>query len=268
MVQPAATFETQAGRYDSRAGLPSGVCAAIAQAVVSEAGLRAGDLVVELGAGTGEIGLSLARLPIRYLGLDASRAMLDVFRTKGSDIDLLLAVADCDRAWPLRDGGANTIFASRSIHLLRPEHVARETRRVCQPGGSLILGRVVRESDGIAERLRRRRLALLRERGISTRQGEDGTRRVIDAIVASGGIAQGRQIVAEWPGVTTASTIIEGWESMPRMGSVPADPAIQQEIMVDLRRWATAEFGGLDQPQATASRFAIDVVGLPQQNAR
>jgi SAM-dependent methyltransferase len=268
MVKPGATFDAQAGQYDARSGLPSGVCAAVAQAIASEAGLRAADLMVELGAGTGEIGLDFARLPIRYLGLDASRAMLDVFHGKATGIKPMLVAADCDRSWPLADRRADAIFASRVIHLLRPDHVVRETCRVCRPGGSLILGRVVRDSDGVAERLRRRRLELLRDRGISTRQGEDGTRRVIDALVAEGGIARGRRVIAEWPALTTAAAIIAGWDSMPRMGSVPADPALQTEIQSELRRWAAAEFDGLDQPQATVSRYAIDVVGLPQHLAR
>ena len=53
--------------------------------------LHADDLVVELGAGTGEIGAHLARLPLRYVGLDSSPAMLDVFRAKAAPC---LTIAD------------------------------------------------------------------------------------------------------------------------------------------------------------------------------
>ena len=69
----------QASRYDARVGLPESVSAAVARAIVEQANAGADDLVLELGAGTGEIGVHLARLPVRYVGLDSSPAMLDLF---------------------------------------------------------------------------------------------------------------------------------------------------------------------------------------------
>ncbi len=71
-------------RYDARVGLPESVGAAVAAEIMACAELQTGDLVLELGAGTGEIGVHLARLPVRYVGLDSSPAMLDVFRAKAA----------------------------------------------------------------------------------------------------------------------------------------------------------------------------------------
>jgi SAM-dependent methyltransferase len=230
---------------------------------MERANARAGDLVVELGAGTGEIGVHLARLPVRYFGLDASAAMLDVFRAKAADVSPSLVTADCDRTWSLPDGCATVVFASRVVHLLQPDHVVRETMRVCRPAGSLIVGRVVRDRDGIIERLRRRRLDLLKAAGISARQGEDGTRRVIDGCLALGGVSLGREVVAEWTSVTTPGEIIAGWDTLSRMGSIPVDPVTRADILDELRHWGQAEFGDLDRPEAFRERYAIDVVRLP-----
>jgi SAM-dependent methyltransferase len=230
---------------------------------MERANARAGDLVVELGAGTGEIGVHLARLPVRYFGLDASAAMLDVFRAKAADVSPSLVTADCDRTWSLPDGCATVVFASRVVHLLQPDHVVRETMRVCRPAGSLIVGRVVRDRDGIIERLRRRRLDLLKAAGISARQGEDGTRRVIDGCLALGGVSLGREVVAEWTSVTTPAQVIAGWETLSRMGSVSVDPVTRADILEALRHWGRAEFGDLDRPEAFRERYAIDVVRLP-----
>ena len=58
--------------------------------LVERVNAGADDLVVELGSGTGEIGAHLARLPVRYVGLDSSPAMLDVFRSKAAE-DLAIA---------------------------------------------------------------------------------------------------------------------------------------------------------------------------------
>jgi len=263
VTSPAATFDQQSSCYDARVGLPESVSASVAQAIVERAGAGANDLVLELGAGTGEIGVHLARLPVRYVGLDASAAMLDVFRAKAADDPPSLIVADGDRRWPLPDGSATVVFASRVIHLLQPDHVVRETLRVCRPAGLLILGRVVRDRDGIAERLRRRRLELLTTAGISARQGEAGTRRVIAGVVANGGESLGRQIVAEWISETTPAAVIGDWESLTRMGSVAVDTVTRGGILDALRDWARAEFGDLDRPQASSARYAIDIIRVP-----
>ena len=89
------------------------------------------------------------------------------------------------------DHAASVVFASRVIHLLQPDHVVRETMRVCRPGGMLMLGRVLRERDSIKERLRRQRQSLLVESGITPRQGEEGTRRVVERCLAAGGAVPG-----------------------------------------------------------------------------
>jgi SAM-dependent methyltransferase len=263
VASPDRSFDQQAPRYDARAGLPVSVGIAVAQAIVARAGVGADDLLVELGAGTGEIGVHLARLPIRYRGLDASAAMLDVFRAKAAAASPSLIVADCDRPWPLPDGCTSVVFASRMIHLLDPDHVVRETMRVCRPAGLLILGRLVRDRNGIAERLRRQRLDLLKAAGIPARRGEDGTRRVIDGCLALGGVSLGRQLVAEWPSLTTPAEVLAGWDTLPRMGSVPVDPETRGEILSELRRWARAEFGDLDRPRASSVRYALDIVRIP-----
>lgn len=187
---PTATFDEQAARYDERAALPPLVGAAVAQAIVERAGASADDLVVELGAGTGEIGAYRARLPVRYVGLDNPAAMLDVFRAKAPQAAASLRLTDCNLVWPLSDGSATAVFASRVIHLLEllePAHVAAETRRVCHPAGLLILGRVTRDPTSIQQRLRRRRRELLAAAGIPARDAEEGSRRVLEESLARGG---------------------------------------------------------------------------------
>jgi ubiquinone/menaquinone biosynthesis C-methylase UbiE len=260
---PASTFDDQAPRYDGRVGLPPTVGSLVARSILAHAGAGPGDLVAELGAGTGEIGLHLSRLPVRYIGFDSSPAMLAVFRAKAVSASSSLIVADCNQPWPLPDGSAAAVFASRVIHLLDPEHVARETVRIGRSGGSLMLGRVLREPDSIKERLRRRRQELLVEAGIVPRQGEEGTRRVIERCRVAGAESLGRWVVAEWTGETTPAQVIAGWESLSRMGSVSVDPGTRADILDKLRRWARATFGDLDRPEAFRERYAIDVVRLP-----
>ena len=55
----SSSFDEQALLYDERAGLPAAAGVDVARAIVAGAGVRPGGVVIELGAGTGEIGTSL-----------------------------------------------------------------------------------------------------------------------------------------------------------------------------------------------------------------
>lgn len=258
-----STFDAQARGYDARVGLPPAAGEAVAQALVSWAGVGEADQVVELGAGAGEIGLHLARLPLRYVGLDNSAGMLAIFRDKVAGHDPKLIEADCDMTWPLPDSDTRVVFASRVIHLLQPEHVVRETRRVCRPGGFLMLGRVGRDPSNLKERLRRQRQHLLRETGHHARQGEQGHREVVVRCEAAGCTPLGRRVAAEWMGETSAETIIANWETMTRMGSVEVAPVTRATILAELRQWARRELGELDGKQPFREQYVIDIVRMP-----
>jgi SAM-dependent methyltransferase len=264
LARSANTFDEQATRYDARVGLPASVGTAVASEIMECAGLQTEDLVLELGVGTGEIGMHIARLPGRYLGIDNSAEMLQLFRDKlGQDAASLL-LADASQVWPLDDHAGSVVFASRVIHLLDAAHVASETLRVCRPGGWLMLGRVLRDGDGVKERLRQRRLELLRQAGVGPLRGREGAQRVVEHCLSAGADSMGRRVVAEWSGVTTPAEVIADWAPLSRMGSVAVDPVQRQEILAELREWARAELGDLDQPETYRERYAIDCVRLPR----
>jgi ubiquinone/menaquinone biosynthesis C-methylase UbiE len=264
LAHSATTFDEQATRYDARVGLPESVGTAVAAEIKACAGLRPDDLVLELGAGTGEIGTHLARLPVRYVGIDTSAAMLQLFREKLGEWPASLLLADAGHVWPLDDHAASVVFASRVIHLLDADHVASETFRVCHPGGWLMLGRVLREGDGVKERLRRRRLELLQQAGVGPLRSREGGRRVVEHCLSAGGESMGRRMVAEWSGAISPAEVIASWTSLSRMGSVEVNADRRQKILAELQDWARAELGDLDQPETYRERYAIDLVRLPR----
>src|SRR5262249_1659069 len=152
------SFDEQAVSFDRRAGLPDAVCAAIAREVLALARAGATDLVLEIGAGTGQIGYHLCTGPARYLGFDASAAMLQVFgrRCRDGGRAASLLHADGRRRWPVDDGAARAIFGSRALHLLPVEHLVDEALRTAAPrGAALIVGRVQRSPDSLRSVLRR-----------------------------------------------------------------------------------------------------------------
>ncbi len=111
MQDQSALFDRQAHAYDQRVGLSDAVCKAIAQALQALCDARPGDLVLEIGPGTGLVGKWLAQSTMRYVGVDFSRPMLTQFhrqcRLPGH---ALLLQADGNDGWPLASGSARLLF--------------------------------------------------------------------------------------------------------------------------------------------------------------
>jgi len=124
----------------------------VAAVLASQISLEPGDLLLELGAGTGEVGAHLWRiLPagVSYLALDLSFGMLALFGRKATRdrlpaVDpskrLWRVVADLSRPWPVPDGSVAAIFCSRAAHRLNLATFLAESRRVLRPGAPLLLG--------------------------------------------------------------------------------------------------------------------------------
>lgn len=239
-------FEDQAGQFDERAGLPAGVAEKAAAAVVDAARLEAGDGLLEIGVGTGEIGLHLARLPLRYAGLDLSHAMLRVFRARAGGKAGLLQ-ADGDAKWPIRTGAVTAIFGSRSLHFMRPTHLADELERVT--GGRramLILGSVTRQDGSVKEEMRHQMRKLLKESGFQGRGG----RRWRDALwlefSARGGVRLETRTVAAWRTSSSPAQSLAGWSGKAGLAGLPLPEEAKRSVLERLREWAGERYGVLD----------------------
>ncbi len=257
-------YDGQATTYDDRTAIAERAACTVAAAVLAIAGGRR--TVVEIGAGTGELGRQFAALPCRYVGLDLSRAMLARFQAKlGEDAaSASLVQAECNRAWPLRDGAADAVIAMRVVHLLDAKLVAAEAKRVCRLGGFLLIGRVEHDESGLRERLRRERQRRFAEHGVHLPGGRQGGGRLIERCAAAGATLLGRRQVAEWVRPTiTAANVIAAWDAVDAWAGRPVEPVVQAEVQNALRGWAEAEFGSLDHGEPCIERFFLDVVRFP-----
>lgn len=132
--QAAVTFELGAPGYEATVApalLP------VAADVVRRARLEAGELVLDVGTGTGNALAAAAGDGRTLVGLDASPAMLAIARERAGDA--VLVVGDFARM-PFPDGEFDVVISSHAL-LFADDRVAvlREIRRVVRPGGRLSL---------------------------------------------------------------------------------------------------------------------------------
>jgi phosphatidylethanolamine/phosphatidyl-N-methylethanolamine N-methyltransferase len=104
--------------------------------------LGPGDRVLEVGVGTG-MGLDLYPRWARVTGIDLSRAMLDRARTRVTELaaHAHIELKEMDAtAMTFADGNFDVVYAPYILNVV-PDAiaVAREMRRVCRPGGRIIL---------------------------------------------------------------------------------------------------------------------------------
>ena len=131
------SFARIAPRYDALRPLSSADQARLEE-TLRDAGLRAGDVVVEVGCGTGRLTLPLAALtPARVVGVDAEARMLDVARVKDAAARVEWLRGSAYRL-PLPNRAAALVLMVMVVHLLRQRVRAfTEARRVLRRGGRL-----------------------------------------------------------------------------------------------------------------------------------
>ena len=108
---------------------------------IQRMGIKAGDRILEVGVGTG-INCSLYPSDCTVTGIDLSESMLEKaherVQRKGLSNIRLLAMDAADLKFP--DNSFDIVYAPYVISVVPdPVAVVREMRRVCRPGGRLVI---------------------------------------------------------------------------------------------------------------------------------
>lgn len=262
-----ASFDGQASGYDERAGLPEPACREIARAVDRLGLVRPGDVVLDLGAGTGQIGRWLAEPPARYVALDLSGPMLEVFRQRAEALPgpRVLLRADGSGRWPVADGAVRVVFSSRAVHRMELENVLAETFRVASREGlTFLLGRVERDPESVKERMRSELHRLVARGG---RDGRGGRQRLLEAFTGRGVTRVGPETVSQWEVSWSPRRSLESWTGKEELAGVDLSPGDRRKVLDELGRWALQNVGDLDTVQASSESYVLDGVRIPARGA-
>ena len=267
------TFDDQAKTFETRTGLSESTCQAIVKTVLDLAEIKTNAQVVEVGAGTGQIGRWFATEPVHYLGFDLSQAMLEQFRQHlDQDLDqnldkqrenINLLQGDANQHWPVVDGAANLIFSSRTLHLLNLEHVVNESLRIAQPEGAvIIMGSVQRDRQGVKNQMRKQMQTFLAEKSLRGRQKNKLIGQLIELFTRHGGKAIEPVVASRWQVVSTPRQSLESWRGKANLAGIELDDEIKQNVLDQLEVWANETFGGLDRTIESEETYLLQGVRL------
>jgi SAM-dependent methyltransferase len=140
VTEASVRFDRAVDYYDRTRAWPAHAHARFVELAVTELAGRA--RVLEIGVGTGRVGLSLAAAGVDVVGVDLSRPMLErLVANAGADGPPPLAQADAT-GLPFPDGRFGGAVACHVLHLIPGwRHALAELARAVVPGGVVLASR-------------------------------------------------------------------------------------------------------------------------------
>jgi demethylmenaquinone methyltransferase/2-methoxy-6-polyprenyl-1,4-benzoquinol methylase len=250
-----SVYDATAPTFDRHRALPDGVPEAIRTAVL-EAVDASSPRLLDLGAGTGRIGIPFVAARDDYVGVDLSFGMLSEFKRRAADSARAprLVRADGERL-PFADASFDAIMLIQVFGGMRGwRRLLTEVRRVLRGAGVLVLGRTIAPSDGLDARMKARLALLLGEIGAPA----DRTNTRQDAQGWLEQQARGTRLVAAtWTARRTPRGFIERHGTGARFSALPAP--IKEEAMRRLAAWATTAFGSLEAASTEPYEFELQL---------
>jgi ubiquinone/menaquinone biosynthesis C-methylase UbiE len=147
------SFDRATSYYDATRSLPEDMAAALNAALISTANLLGpGRRCLEVGVGSGRIGLNLLASGVDLIGLDLSRGMLNLFRAKEPRAKVLQADA---AHLPFGSDAFDAVLMVHVFHVIAGwQDALWEVRRVLRPGGLLLHNWNVRPPASPVDKLR------------------------------------------------------------------------------------------------------------------
>ena len=255
------TFDAVAADFDRFRALPEGSPALIREAVLTALGALSRPRILDLGAGTGRVGLAFAMAGDDYWAVDSSRAMLGQFVARYAERPGLRLVQADGRALPFARSTFDAVLLVQILSGLPGwRRILAEGVRVLRPGGSVILGKSVGPPDGLDARMRERLSALQDADGLESRRRGAGREESVAALASTFG-NHSRVTAARWEARRSPREFLERHRTGARFATLP--PATRDDLLIRLAAWAISEFGGLEFECVEPYRFELDVFREP-----
>ncbi|MGG2201549.1 MULTISPECIES: class I SAM-dependent methyltransferase [Paenibacillus] len=132
--KPAAGQQWNAEHYDKQIGFVS----ELGKGLIALLKAQAGERILDLGCGTGDLAYEIAQMGAHCVGIDYSQEMIDKARSKYPGVRFEQADG---QAFRLKDGEQpyDAVFSNAALHWMkRPEQVAESVWLALRPGGRFV----------------------------------------------------------------------------------------------------------------------------------
>lgn len=258
------SFDRVAHVYDETRGLPEDAERKIADGIAAVLRDVAGaPRLVEIGIGTGRIAVPLAARGVHVTGIDVSRKMLAVLRTKSADIDVALAEAAHP---PLQEKTFDAALFVHVLHLVPDSDAAvRAAMRLVRPGGVMI-----EAGDNYERGLRSQADELVRKTveemcGIDVGSCKPYARGVqlFEHILSERGATVTRVSLAQWTGSTTARRMLERLKRRDYSSAWNIPEDVMSALLERVTPQVEALFGGPDIVAEFKRSFSMRYARVP-----
>ncbi len=239
-------FDRAVPYYDKTRANPEWVQRAIINSIVEETGVTPHSRILEVGIGTGRIGIPLLERGYPLVGADLSLEMLLELQNKGEGRNFRLALVQADAlVLPWQDERFDLVYAVHVYHLIQNwQSALAEAHRVLRAGGWLMVSFHYRD-PALPNRVLRSKLGeMAREFGVNTKRPGVQFSRDVLAEMTRWGKPKAVE-VARWVEKTTAGQIVDDIAAQIYSDTWLIPPDLLKQLVPRLREWARSYFGDL-----------------------
>lgn len=263
---PGVSYDRAAAAFDSARSYPPGVAEQVRDAVLAHTRSGPGARILELGAGTGRIGLPFLAAGCAYVGVDLSRLMLARLHHKAAGLPGGDAVVQGDVSrLPFAAGSFAVVLGYQVLHLVADWRRALvEARRVLRPDGRLLLAGeepIQQPDDRTASPrrlVRQRWQAILTELGAPPAPRRASNWVTADTAVAEALREQGAAVeqveLLTYAAPRTARQAVADLKARVYSTEITLPDALQAEAVRCLERWFDAACPAPDAPESARAR--------------
>lgn len=269
-----ALYDSIATQYDTSRGYPAAVQAQLGGLLVGLVVERnlAAPRFVEIGAGSGRVGLLVAAQGVAYVGTDESVAMLRLFAgklaTAGLADNARLVQADA-KLLPCAAASFDVGLAVHVFHLVgdwRP--AADELRRVVKPRGLLLFGFDVEDANTPYSAALAAWGHILDVGGVPRLANREAVGDEVIAYLVAGGAQVTHRTLLQWQTAPPVAQLLHDQQHAGFCRQLHLPPAELTRYIGRLQDWLFAQHGSLDAPLTRKVSFEVSIIELPSLSAQ